>query len=339
VSGRTSRARHLLLLGAGGAALATAGCRGQQSALDPRGPGASLLFELSLVMFIGGAVVFALVMTALAVALLVRGREARERPEQRRRTIRVVGAATGGTLAAVTALLVYSVTVSRAIPYDEPADLEIEVVGHQWWWEITYVDRERPSHGARTANEIHIPVGKRVAFHLKSFDVIHSFWVPNLHGKLDAIPGKQNRLVLRADEPGVFRGQCAEFCGLQHAKMAFFVVAEAEDEFERWLERERRSARPPADPLAERGQEVFLSGPCGMCHAIRGTTAMAAAGPDLTHIASRTSLASGVLDQNRGNMAGWILDPQHTKPGTRMPASALDADALDALLHYLGTLE
>jgi cytochrome c oxidase subunit 2 len=190
-----------------------------------------------------------------------------------------------------------------------------------------------------TANEIHIPVGQPVEFQLKSRDVIHSFWVPTLHGKRDLIPRHVTTMTLQADRPGVYRGQCAEFCGYQHAHMAILVVAEPLEQFAAWLEHQRRPAAEPSDARQQRGQEVFLSAPCVMCHTIRGTLAGGRVAPDLTHIAGRHTLAAGTLPNTPGHLAGWIIDPQHIKPGNRMPAHSLNADDLQALLAYLGSLK
>jgi cytochrome c oxidase subunit 2 len=189
-----------------------------------------------------------------------------------------------------------------------------------------------------TANEIHIPVGRPVLINTHSQDVIHSFWMPELHGKRDLIPGHPSAIWLQADRPGVFQGQCAEFCGLQHAHMRLIVVAEPEETFQAWLEAQRQSAQPPRDPLAERGMHVFVSGPCALCHAIRGTDAAGHVAPDLTHIASRATLAAGTLPNTPGHLAGWIIDSQSVKPGNAMPSMSLSPEDLQALLAYLGNL-
>jgi cytochrome c oxidase subunit II len=168
--------------------------------------------------------------------------------------------------------------------------------------------------------------------------VIHSFWVPNLHGKKDVIPGQVNTLRLQADRPGVFRGQCAEFCGFQHANMALYVIAEPEDQFARWQEQQRRPAPEPTTDQQRKGREVFLAGSCVLCHAIAGTSAGGVTGPNLTHVASRLSLAAGTLPNTRGHLAGWIIDPQLRKPGNNMPPNLLRGDELQALLSYLETL-
>jgi cytochrome c oxidase subunit II len=222
---------------------------------------------------------------------------------------------------------------SLASPPGNPV-LEIEVVGHRWWWEIRYV-----GEGFVEANEIHIPVGQPVTIHLTSNDVIHSFWVPQLTGKMDLNPGETNSIWIQADEPGIYRGLCAEFCGLQHANMQFLVVAESQGDFETWLDRTRQPAPAPQTAEAQLGEQVFMGSSCVYCHTIRGTNALAVVGPDLTHLASRLTLAAGIIDNNPGNLAGWILDPQHIKPGNLMPPTNMTGDELQALLAYLQILE
>jgi cytochrome c oxidase subunit II len=216
--------------------------------------------------------------------------------------------------------------------------LRIDVVGHQWWWEVKYDDPD-PQNIVNTANEIHVPVGRPVLLKMRSTDVIHSFWAPNLAGKKDLIPGHETTTWFRADSAGVYRGQCAEFCGHQHAKMAFYIVAEPRLEFEKWLGQQREPAKTPTDSLTQTGERVFLSGPCAMCHAIAGTGAGGTVGPDLTHLASRRTIAAGTLPLTTGNLAGWILDPQSIKPGAKMPPNQIDPQSLQALLAYLGTLK
>ena len=235
--------------------------------------------------------------------------------------------------------LIYDFAVARNINR-MPAGpvLTIDVTGHQWWWEVSYEDPV-PHNIVRTANEIHIPVGRTVMIKLASHDVIHSFWVPNLSGKKDLLPGHKDALWIRADRPGIYRGQCAEFCGLQHAKMALFVVAEPAAEFTNWIQHQREPGPTPTDSMTAQGQVVFETGPCAMCHTIASTRAAATVGPDLTHIASRMTLAAGTLPNTRGNLGGWIVDPQTIKPGAKMPANSLAPKDLQALLAYLGTLK
>jgi len=234
---------------------------------------------------------------------------------------------------------VASVLTDRALalmPVDNA--LDVRVTAHQFWWEVVYND-PAPDRVFTTANELYIPVGRPVVVTLEADDVIHSFWVPNLHGKKDLIPGRIATIRLRADRPGEFWGRCAEYCGLQHAFMAFDVVAVAPDRFASWTEAQRRPAADPGDAAAQRGRELFLSGSCMLCHAIQGTTANARKAPDLTHVASRAHLAAGRLDNTPQALAAWITDPQAIKPGVNMPTHFLAADDLTALVAYLGTLK
>ena len=215
--------------------------------------------------------------------------------------------------------------------------LKIEVTAHRWWWEARYQDPD-PSRTFSTANELTIPVGRPVEFTLRSDDVIHSFWVPNLGGKKDLIPGRTATLRLQADKAGTYRGQCAEFCGVQHAKMALVVTAS--EEYDKWAESQRASAPDPNSDEEKRGRELFVNGTCAMCHAIQGTAANGRRAPDLTHFASRQTLAAGAVPNTRGYLAGWIIDPHSIKPGVNMPAhSTLSPSDLQALLAYLGTLK
>jgi cytochrome c oxidase subunit 2 len=214
--------------------------------------------------------------------------------------------------------------------------LTIEVTARQWWWDATY-DGPPSDHIFRTANEIHIPVGEPVLLRLHSSDVIHSFWVPRLAGKMDVIPGQTNLVWIQAQAPGRYRGQCAEFCGAQHARMALEVVAEPRDAFERWRTAQLQTAPPPATPAQTRGLALAETR-CGMCHAIRGTTAYASAAPDLTHLMSRATIAAGTLPNNPQSLTGWIENPQSIKPGALMPDQGLSADQLNELRAYLETL-
>jgi cytochrome c oxidase subunit II len=280
------------------------------------------------------AAVFVLVLGVLLYAVFRSRRSDREVADRHagRRMTMTVGGAVAVTVVILFVLLVASVFAGRGLASLSTAGaLTIEVTGHQWWWEIRYVDA-LPSQHVVTANETHIPAGRPVVLKLASQDVIHSFWVPNLHGKRDLIPGHLTTLSLQADRPGVYRGQCAEFCGYQHALMAFLVVAEPADTFFSWLDQQRRPAAQPADDMQRRGQEVFLSSPCMMCHTIRGTSAGGRVAPDLTHLASRRMLAAGTLPNTPGALAGWIIDPQHLEPGNKMPAHHFDPAELQALL-------
>jgi cytochrome c oxidase subunit II len=312
-----------------------------QTTLSPASPQVRLVNRLGESMFVVASVVFLLVVVALAWSTF-RGRDSTppdldSRHERPMRT--AVLAATGVTTAILFAFLIFDVAVGRSITTNPGKQaLQIRVTGHQWWWEVQYRD-SLPQNWVTTANEIHIPVGRPVAFELRATDVIHSFWPPNLSPKKDQIPGDVNSLWFQADSAGVYRGQCAEFCGHQHAKMAFLVVAEPAAEFAGWLARQRDTALTPADPLARHGKDVFLASPCVMCHTISGTPAGSRIGPDLTHIASRRTLAAGTLPNTRANLTGWIVDPQVIKPGVKMPPNQLSGPDLVALVAYLETLK
>ena len=216
-------------------------------------------------------------------------------------------------------------------------EIVIEVTGRQYWWEVRYLDA-MPANVFETANELRIPVGRRVYVRLRSDDVIHSFWVPGLQGKMDLIPGRTNVLPLEAARPGAWRGQCAEFCGVQHAKMALVVVAEPEERWRAWLAAQRAPAPEPVDTVRLADRTRFLRSGCVLCHAVRGTPAGGDLGPDLTHVASRLTLAAGTLPNTTGNLYGWVADPQGHKPGSKMPQVPLAPRELHAIVRYLATL-
>lgn len=227
------------------------------------------------------------------------------------------------------------VTAVVAHPSSKPA-LTVQVSASQWWWALRY-DTEQPSRTFTSANEIHIPVGQPVRFEVTSTDVIHSFWVPKLGGKIDVIPGQTNVAWLQADRPGTYRGQCAVFCGAEHARMALRVIAQTPADFRAWQTSQLADAPQPTTAGLQRGQQVFQAH-CAACHTIRGGDAGGALGPDLSHLLSRHTLAAGVLPNTPGNLAGWIVHPQSIKPGTRMPDQALSGPQLAALMAYLQTL-
>ncbi|HET7220800.1 MAG TPA: c-type cytochrome, partial [Vicinamibacterales bacterium] len=249
-----------------------------------------------------------------------------------------VVAATGVTILTLFGLLFASVITGRALASLPQQDaIAIEITGFQWWWEAVYLDRN-PSQRVTTANEVHVPTGRTVLLLLDSADVIHSLWIPNLHGKMDLVPGRQNTLWLRIDEPGIYRGQCAEYCGVQHAHMALTVIAESTAQFDAWLNGQRQTPPPPSSAEAQHGQALFRSTTCVMCHSVRGTIAGARLGPDLTHVATRGHLAAATLPNSRDNLLRWIADPQHVKPGNHMPSSDLSRRDLEAIASYLETL-
>jgi len=256
-----------------------------------------------------------------------------------RRLHRAVGWSTGIATLGLLLLLAADVFTSRALAHLPLENaVNIELIGHEWWWEARYHHAD-PARDFVTANELHIPVGRPVVVTLRSNDVIHTLWVPNLHGKRDMIPGRTSTLQLRADHAGTYRGQCAEFCGLEHAKMAMVVEAEPNAAYEAWAARQRQDAAAPATAQALRGRELFETSNCASCHTIEGTRANGKAAPDLTHLAGRTTLAAGILPNDGAHLAAWIGDPQSLKQGVYMPATTLKPDDLQALVTYLGTLK
>ena len=308
-----------------------------QSIIHPAGIQAARVSHLWWVMFWICAVVWAAVAVAALVAI-ARGRRGSSTATDAQigRSVTVAG---GLSVAALLGLLFQSIVTGRALDtLRSPDALRIQVTGNQWWWDVQY-EHAVPSLRVTTANEIHIPVGRAIRFDLLSTDVIHSLWIPNLQGKIDLVPGRLNELWLRADQPGVYRGQCAEYCGLQHAKMALVVVADSPDDFERWLAANRAPASPPTTPEEQRGRDIVERGPCAMCHTIAGTSAGGRSAPDLTHLASRSTIGAGTLPNTKGYLAGWIADPQHIKPGNRMPPTGLNGEELQAVLAYLETLK
>ena len=319
-----------------------------QSALSPAGPNAGSISRLWWLMFIVCSIVFFVVMIALLLSLRRRTAEpvseltpTIEPPrEQERRRRNVVISAVTVTVVILFVFLIASYRTGRAISSNRPdkTGLSIDLTGHQWWWEVRYSDVDA-SNIFTTANEIHIPVGVPVVFTLHGGDVIHSFWVPNLAGKKDLIPGKVNVIWLQADKPGVYRGQCAEYCGLQHAKMALWVIAEPPEQFNAWRQDQTQTSVPPSTDAQKRGQQVFMSSTCVMCHSINGTPAGSNVGPNLTHIGSRNTIAAATLQNTREHLAQWIRDSQSVKPGNKMPQHNLfDAD-LQAVVDYLQSLK
>ena len=301
-------------------------------ALDPAGRFAGPVHTVSWVLFGMGAAVLAIVVVALGLALF----------GPRRWRSRLGGGRLiwiGGLafpVVVLSALLIYGLSVTRQLnEAPRPGELRIRVTGEMWWWRVAYLDAQG-REALQDANEVHIPAGRPVVFELESEDVIHSFWVPRLGGKKDMIPGRRNILRLQADEPGVFGGQCAEYCGGPHALMGLVVVAHDPADFEAWRAARERPAAPVADA---RGAQVFAEAGCGACHTVRGTAANGLAGPDLTHVGSRRSLGAGILPNNPGTLAGWIANSQAIKPGNRMPAyPVLPGQDLRSLSAYLAGL-
>jgi cytochrome c oxidase subunit II len=320
-----------------------------QSALNPAASESAHIVHLWWIFFWVTLVIFALVAIFLFLALLRNVRRVADDPQEaivpeppqtaENRATRVVSALVALTVLILFALLIGDFFTGNAIyATPDPNALAIKITGHQWWWEVEYKDPQ-PSEIMTTANEIHVPVGKAVKLELQSSDVIHSFWVPNIHGKKDLVPGHPTTTWFTARRAGEFRGQCAEYCGEQHAHMRLVFVAEPPEAFSSWLAAQKKSAAEPGSDSERRGRDVFLASQCAMCHTIQGTTARATLGPDLTHIAARKMIAAGELPNTRGYLAGWILNASVLKPGVRMPPNQLASDELNSLLDYLESLK
>jgi cytochrome c oxidase subunit 2 len=304
---------------------------GVQSMLNSQGHDAGIIAEITWVLVAGAAVVFAITMAFAAYAVF----GPRHRASRFGGRSLVVGGGVVFPTVTLAALLVYTFVRAGDLHFARGDALRIEVTGEQWWWRVHYRDGERLDFA--TANEIRIPAGRPVDLVLKSADVIHSFWVPNLAGKLDMIPGKANRMRIEARQPGTFRGQCAEYCGGPHGFMAFVVVAMPEQEFALWMEGQRRPANVDA---AHAAAAATFAEQCGACHTVRGTAAAGSRGPDLTHVGSRLTLGAARLPRNAGTMAGWIAANQHLKPGNLMPEFRhLDGATLRGLADYLEALD
>jgi cytochrome c oxidase subunit 2 len=257
-----------------------------------------------------------------------------------RRSFAAVSTATIATVVIVFVLLVVDFSTGRTLlPPTTSKPLTVKITGHQWWWELEYQDPDHPAQTLRTANELHLPAGQPIELVLQSDDVIHSFWIPNLQGKKDLVPGHPTTLWLQPQRLGRFQGQCAEFCGYQHAHMGLLAVVESPKEFAKWKAAQLQSAPEPQTETQKRGRQVFLTTSCVLCHTIQGTPAGSHVGPPLTHLASQQMIAANSFPNTRGYLGGWIVDPQSLKPGVRMPQNALSPDDLNALLDYLETLK
>jgi cytochrome c oxidase subunit II len=336
------RTRGFGALGAVLVAWCASGCAGSPSPMLPASVPAVQLANLGWLLTIVGAIVIVIIAVLLTIPTL-RGWHAGRAGEipgvhsgDGERWI-VIG---GIAIPLVILIGVFAVTAATLSKTSHPptrARFMIEITGRQWWWEVRYPSPD-PQQTFVTANEIHIPVGEPIALRVQSADVIHSFWVPQLQGKIDVIPGQTNTFWLRADSAGVYRGQCAEYCGIQHAHMALQVVAQPRAQFESWVAQQRAPAPAPTDSLASAGRDAFEHQACALCHSIQGTGAHGKMGPDLTHVASRLMLAAGTIPNTPGHLAGWIMNSQTIKPGNDMPQMYLDGASLHAIMAYLATL-
>ena len=306
--------------------------------LDPQGPVAETMADLWWLMLGLGTAVFLLVVVLLVLGLFRRRPQGEPEPGNETSTSSRRWLVGGGVVLpaiVLTVTLGATVVAMRDLPDEAPPDaLVVEIVGHQWWWEVHY-----PEEDITTANELHIPVGRPIALQLSSADVVHSFWVPRLAGKIDLLPDGTNELILQADEPGEHRSDCAEFCGLQHTRMTMNVVAEPADDFESWIAEQQQPAAEPAEATAQEGHELFVGGECATCHSIQGTTADGTSGPDLTHFAGRATIGAGAAPNSPADLAEWVADPHTIKEGVKMPAAEVTDEQLEALLAYLETLE
>jgi cytochrome c oxidase subunit 2 len=317
--------------------LIVSGC-GKQNVLEPHSHAARRISKLWWVMMTGAWIGFGIVVLLLFLGWVRRNRATLPfGGGERAATAFVVGLGVLVPILVLSSLFVWSdIFVIRATdaPRRGSTSLTVRVTGHQWYWEIKY-----PGTNAVTANELHVPIRTRVRVVGTTGDVIHSLWVPELNRKIDVIPGRDNVMLLDADRPGTYPGQCAEFCGLQHAHMEIRVVAEPMQRFRSWLRNEAAPARTPSGGAASRGARVFMDEACSGCHQIRGTKAHGQIGPDLTHFGSRTMIGAGVLPNTHEDLRDWIRDPQDAKPGNRMPGLKLSGSDLRALVTYLEGLK
>jgi cytochrome c oxidase subunit 2 len=313
--------------------LAACGCAGRQSVLDPAGPSAASIHVLGIWMYAGAAFVTLLVTVLMLVPFVRR----RAKPVNRR--LFLWGGGVALPLVTLSLLVPYVMSVGHETRASTANDrLSIDVTGNVYWWDVSY-RRAKGQPAVRSANELRLPVGEPVELFLRSSDVIHSLWIPNLAGKTDLIPGRVNRMVIEARRPGIYRGQCAEYCGLQHALMAFDVVVVTRDEFDAWLTALSQPTREPETAELREGRDLFLKQGCAVCHAVRGV-AEGRLGPDLTQIGSRRSIGAGALPGGVGNIAGWIASAQHLKPGNIMPSyDQLEGPQLRALAAYMESLK
>ena len=316
------------------ATILASACEGPQSVLVPAGRDAERVAHLFTVMAIGALLIWMAVVLIAIYAIHSR----REVHTAREANLLIIGGGVALPTVVLGALLAYGLPVLPTLLTPAPDDsLRIDVSGKQWWWRVRY----RTAAGdVETANELRLPVGQRVELRLESTDVIHSFWVPSIAGKVDMIPGRMTRLALEPTRTGVFRGACAEYCGTSHALMAFAVVVMEPEDFRHWLEQQAQPARVPTDPLAAQGQTELVANGCGACHTVRGTEADGTIGPDLTHVGGRLHIGAGILRSEPEAFLHWIAQTDTIKPGVHMPAfRALPRDQLAALAAYLDSLQ
>lgn len=325
------------------AALLLSGCSGRPSVFSPGGPAARSIGNLGAWVVIVLSVVAAVMMVLILVAA---GR--RRGTLEEHEPVGVGGGQTwilvggfGVPVVILFAIFASSLVTESRFPLHDGQHYkpDIRIIARQWWWEVKYTG-DGPDQQVTTANEIHIPTNWPVEIELESRDVIHSFWVPSLHGKVDVVPGRENHIRLVADTPGRYQGMCAEYCGTQHTNMGFVIVAEPLEQYEKWRAHQAEPALAEADPMAAHGKQIFETKACGLCHTIRGTRAMADVGPDLTHLASRSAIAANSFPNSRAWLEAWVTHAQSLKPGNQMPDLAeMRGDELQAVAHYLESLQ
>jgi cytochrome c oxidase subunit 2 len=330
------------------AVMFSGGCAGDHAIFAPIGPGAQAISQLGWLLIAVCALVNAL--TLIVFFFVVARALRRSGPPNAaphgesidRNKTRWVAVALAVTTVVLSGLVAASFIADRRLSLlgAKPSNVEVELIAHQWWWEIRYLDATS-SRGFVTANELHLPRGEPVSLKLESQDVIHSLWIPNIDRKRDIIPGHEQSIQLVANALGTWQGRCAEYCGYQHAHMDLLAIVESPQDFERWRSHQIEPASTVSSQLQERGAEIFSKSFCGTCHVIRGSDApgYSATAPDLTHIASRQTLAAGALPNTEAMLGAWIRDPQHFKPGVKMAVNELSADDHGALLSYLEILK
>jgi cytochrome c oxidase subunit II len=335
ISGAARRSRSGRVTQSAFVAALFASCSGPQSALDTAGESADEIATLFWVMAIGGTIIW-LAVVALSIYAIW---GSRKHPDPRAGRRLIIGGGVVFPTVILLALLAYSLEMlPRTLARGPDHSVRIWVSGEQWWWRIQY--RLPDGTAINLANEIHLPVDRPVELELVSPDVIHSFWIPSLGGKMDMIPGRTTWLTLYPKRTGVFRGVCAEYCGASHAWMAFPVVVHEPAAYEQWLAHQAQPAVPPSSAITRRGQHLFLASGCGSCHAVRGTAATGAVGPDLTHVGSRLSLGAGRTSNEVADFHAWITAPDVLKPGAHMPAfRMLPPQDVYALAAYLESLQ
>jgi cytochrome c oxidase subunit 2 len=330
--------RSFCYLTFGANALLVVACSGPQSALNPAGKEAEYIVELFWWMTAG-----ALLIWIAVVAIAIYAALGKSRVYSRSGATKALIIGGGALLPTVilALLLAYGLSLLPQLAAPAPeGSLRIAVSGEQWWWRVSYLEPGGDAATVELANEIHLPVGEPVEFRLESPDVIHSFWIPSLGGKIDMIPGRVTRIALTPTKTGAFRGTCAEYCGTSHALMSFYVVVEEKENFDRWLAGQQAPALKPTALLATHGQTLFLANGCGACHTIRGTAANGTVGPDLTHFGSRASVGAGIVANSPDALLRWIAHTEQLKPGVLMPSfDMLPKEDLEAMTAYLQGLK